>query len=146
MCSDLCDVGCHTIRARYDVAAAKMDGRWTYSMDGPPSFEWASGRKSDQLAGVCQVSSDWCLEVTLQWMPVEFPSSPLDLQLRLARQCLQSPCHWTPVYEQDSCLRFREAWRFEGMRPFISRFRGRVRSPCVYRVLGVSTSAWALWS
>eukprot|EP01018_Ginkgo_biloba_P011793 Gb_11402 [translate_table: standard] len=58
-------------------------------------------------------SSDWCLEMTLQWMPMEFPT----------RQCLHAPCHWTPVYEQNLCLRFRETQHFEGMHPFVSCFR-----------------------
>eukprot|EP01018_Ginkgo_biloba_P008063 Gb_13541 [translate_table: standard] len=59
---------------------------------------------------------------------------------------LLSPCHWSPEYKQDSCLRLLETQHFEGMRPFVSRFRGRVCSPYVYRVLNVNIYAWAPWS
>eukprot|EP01018_Ginkgo_biloba_P012734 Gb_04592 [translate_table: standard] len=73
------------------------------------------------------LSSSRCLKVTLRWMLVEFPASPSGLRLRLAWQCLRSPCHWTLEYEQDSYLCLRETRYFEGMRPLVSRFLGLTR-------------------
>eukprot|EP01018_Ginkgo_biloba_P010630 Gb_19270 [translate_table: standard] len=73
----------------------------------------------------------------------------------LEGQCLHLPCHWTPVYEQNFCLRFRGSRQFEGMRPFVSRFRGlgplSLRLSCARHehfyvgsmVLGSLLSAWS---
>eukprot|EP01018_Ginkgo_biloba_P017531 Gb_23905 [translate_table: standard] len=73
----------------------------------------------------------------------------------LEGQCLYLPCHWTPVYEQNFCLCFRESRHFEGMRPFVSRFRGlgllSLCLPCARHeyfyvgsmVLGSLLSAWS---
>eukprot|EP01018_Ginkgo_biloba_P001414 Gb_07557 [translate_table: standard] len=59
-----------------------------------------------------------------------------DSPFLLEGQCLHLPCHWTPVYEQNFCLRFRGSRRFEEMRPFVSRFRGlgplSLRLPCAW--------------
>eukprot|EP01018_Ginkgo_biloba_P016327 Gb_33308 [translate_table: standard] len=79
--------------------------------------------------------------VLLEMPPMALPLVDNSLPLQEG-QCLQSPCHWTPIYEQDSCLRFCETRHFEGMRPFVSHFRGWVRSPCIYRVLGVTPVLW----
>eukprot|EP01018_Ginkgo_biloba_P021537 Gb_26108 [translate_table: standard] len=78
-----------------------------------------------------------------------------DSPFLLEGQCLYLPCHWTPVYEQNFCLRFRGSRRFEGMRPFVSRFRGlgplSLCLPCARceyfcvgsMVLGSLLSAWS---
>eukprot|EP01018_Ginkgo_biloba_P001547 Gb_19616 [translate_table: standard] len=73
----------------------------------------------------------------------------------LEGQCIHLPYHWTPVYAQNFCLRFRGSRRFEGMRPFVSRFRDlgplSLRLPCARHeyfcvgsmVLGSLLSAWS---
>eukprot|EP01018_Ginkgo_biloba_P028202 Gb_25393 [translate_table: standard] len=84
-------------------------------------------------------SSDRCLE---EMPPMVLPLVDISTSLQEG-QCLQSPCHWIPEYVQYFCLHLHETHHFEGMHPFVSCFRGRVRSPYIYHVLGVNTSAWA---
>eukprot|EP01018_Ginkgo_biloba_P035018 Gb_33637 [translate_table: standard] len=63
----------------------------------------------------------------------------------LEGQCLHLPCHWTPVYEQNFCLRFPGSRRFEGMHPFVSHSRDlsplSLRLPCARHELEIVTSS-----